>query len=87
MIIKVYSYKNTLREQIWQGRSEDRVFFIRHRHKTLGIGYGRTLEEAVVKHFKLKIPLMEANDMTLKDLGIILSKLFDENVFLVMERR
>jgi len=80
MIIKIYSYKNTLREKIWQGRSEDRVFFIRYRHPSLGVGYGRTLEESVVKHFKLKISVSEYQDITLKDLEAILSKIFEEEV-------
>jgi hypothetical protein len=82
MIIKIYSYKNTLREKIWQGRNDKGVFFIRYKPPTLGIGFGKNLEEAVIEHFKVKIKFSKLKNIDKKDLEELLSKIYKEEVCL-----
>jgi hypothetical protein len=80
MTIEIYSYKDTFKEKIWQGRSERGVFYIRHRGNTLGIGFGKTLEEAVIAHFKAKVIVPKETEITKDLLEDILSEIFEEEV-------
>jgi hypothetical protein len=82
MTIEIYSYKDTFKEKIWQGRSEEGVFYIRYRGNTLGIGFGKNLEEAVIEHFKVKIKFSKLKNIDKKDLEELLSKIYKEEVCL-----